>query len=286
MSNIELKTIYRYPVKSMGGHTMASTAVSEKGILGDRCWAVKDEVRGGIKGGKRFPELMGMAAELLADPSATDHSPTARITFADGSTVETGDADANDRLTEAIGASVSLWPLLPQDQLEHYKRIPPPEGVDMDAVWREVFARTPDEPLPDLSVFPEFLIAYESPPGTYFDAFPLLIMSESSLATMQTTSEASQFDVRRFRPNLVIDTDQDGFPEDAWVGREARLGKARLKLEVTCPRCVMTTHAFDELPKDPKIMRQLVQRNNGNLGLYASVLVPGQVSVGDRLQLL
>ena len=265
---------------------MASTALSKTGILGDRCWAVKDEVRGGIKGGKRFPELMGMAAELLADPSPTDHSPPARITLADGSTVETGDADANDRLTDAIGSSVSLWPLLPEDQLEHYQRIPPPAGVDMDAVWREVFARTPDEPLPDLSVFPDFLINYESPPGTYFDAFPLLIMSESSLATMQTASEASQFDVRRFRPNLVIDIDQDGFPEDAWVGREARLGKARLKLEVTCPRCVMTTHAFDELPKDPKIMRQLVQRNNGNLGLYASVLVPGQVSVGDRLELL
>ncbi|NKC00799.1 MAG: MOSC domain-containing protein [Pseudomonadales bacterium] len=286
MTAIKLKTIYRYPVKSMGGHAMTSTTLTDKGIPGDRCWTVKDEVRGGIKGGKRFPELMGMAAELLTEPHADNQSPPVRITLADGSTVEAGDADANERLTHVVGSSVSLWPLLPEDQLEHYRRVPPPEGTDLDAAWREVFARTPDEPLPDLSVFPDILIAYESPPGTYFDAFPLLIMSESSLTTMQTASETSQFDVRRFRPNLVIDLEQDGFPEDAWEGREARLGQARLKLEVACPRCVMTTHGFGELPKDPKIMRQLVQRNNGNLGLYASVIEPGQVSVGDRLELL
>lgn len=283
---ITLKTIYRYPVKSMGGHTMTSTQLNERGIPGDRCWAIKDEERGGIKGGKRFAELMGMSAELLNEPSPDQVSPPVRMTLADGTLVGSADQDANEKLTEAIGSPVSLWPLLPEDQLEHYQRTPPPEGTDFEAAMREMFARAPDEPLPDLSLFPEILIAYESPPGTYFDAYPLLILSESALQSMQDSSAGSAYDVRRFRPNLVIDIAEDGFPEDQWENREAQLGSARLKLEIACPRCVMTTHGFADLPKDPTIMRELVQNNGGNLGLYASVIEPGEVSVGDTLELL
>ena len=283
---ITLKTIYRYPVKSMGGHTMSSTSLNEGGIPGDRCWAIKDEERGGIKGGKRFAALMGMSAELVSEPSADDVSPPVRMTMADGTTVGSGDHDANDKLSAAIGSPVSLWPLLPEDQLEHYQRTPPPEGTDFVEAMREMFARTPDEPMPDLSRFPEILIAYESPPGTYFDAYPLLILSESALRSMQSASASSTYDVRRFRPNLVIDIAEEGFPEDQWEHREAKLGSARLKLEIACPRCVMTTHGFGDLPKDPTIMRELVQTNGGNLGLYASIIEPGTISVGDTLELL
>jgi uncharacterized protein YcbX len=286
MSRVRLDTIFRYPVKSMGGHTLSSTRLTVKGIPGDRCWALKDEVRGGIKGGKRFPAIMGMSAELLDTPSEIQQSPPAKITLNDGTTLLTTDADANERLSEAVGSPVSLWPLLPADQLEHYQRTPPPPGTHPLDALREIFARTPDEPLPDLEGFPEVLIAYESPPGTYFDAYPLLILSESSMATMQAGDDQSNFDIRRFRPNLLISVDEEGFPEDQWAGREAALGSARLKLDRVCPRCVMTTHGFDNLPKDPRIMRHLVQENGGNLGLYASVIEPGEVSVGDSLELI
>lgn len=283
--SITVTDIYRYPVKSMGGHTLQNAYLGEHGIPGDRCWTLKDEERGGIKGGKRFPALMGMSARLRNEPDAEHPSPDADITLADGRVVRTDDTNINAQLSEAVGSPVSLWPLLSKDQLEHYRRQPMPEGVDQEAAFREVFARLPDEPLPDLSAFPAELMSYESPPGTYFDAFPLLLMSGSALAAMAEHRSDSQFDLRRFRPNIVVDTAEPGFPEDAWAGRIGRLGQAVLKFEMVCPRCVMTTHGFNDLPKDPGIMRALVQANNGNLGVYASVAQPGEIKVGDRLQL-
>jgi len=279
-----LTHIFRYPVKSMGGHALEQTELQINGIPGDRCWTLKDEERGGIKGGKRFPELMAMQAELCCEPNAATPSPEAHITLPDGDVVSTLDPEAGARLTQAVGAPVSIWPLLPADQLDHYRRRPPEPDSDPAQAMRDVFARIDGEPLPDLSQFPKDLFTYESPPGTYFDAFPLLLMSRASLQSMATAYPQSMFDVRRFRPNLVVDTDTEGFPEDAWAGKTATLGEATLKFEMPCPRCVMTTHGFRDMPKDPKVMRALVKENGGNLGVYVSVVKPGTVRVGDRLE--
>ena len=53
MSTASVATIYRYPVKSMMVETLSETDIREAGILGDRGWAVRDEKRGGIRGGER-----------------------------------------------------------------------------------------------------------------------------------------------------------------------------------------------------------------------------------------
>ena len=150
-----------------------------------------------------------------------------------------------------------------------------------------VFGRLPGEPLPDLNGFEE-LLEFESPPGTYFDAFPISIMSQQSLNTMNQLEGESQFDVRRFRPNLLVDipdTDQP-FPEQAWVGKTLSIGSAKLKIEMTCPRCAMTTHGFDDLPRDTEVMRKLVNHSDGNLGIYASVMQAGKVSAGDSVSVV
>ena len=267
----------------MAGQSLPRAELTERGVLGDRVWALRDEASGGFRCGKRYSPLMSMKARLDAEPTQQAPSPQATIQLPDGRTVTTGDSGVNERLSEALGAEVSLWPLLPASDTAHYRRRPPPPGTDVEAYLREVFARTDDEPLPDLSSFPQTLSTYESPPGTYFDAFALLLVTEASLAALSAASAAAVFDVRRFRPNVVLSTPAHGFVENGWAGRTARLGQARLRFEMACPRCVMTTHPVDELPRDPGIMRTLVRENDGNLGIYANVVKAGVVTVGDRL---
>ena len=280
-----LKQIFRYPVKSMAGHSIDSAELGEWGILGDRSWTVKDEERGGIKGGKRFPELMAMKARFLEEPSADLHSPTVEITLPNDQVVRSDDPAVNEQLSDAVNSPLSLWPLLPKEQLDHYRRTPPPPGTDFETSLRETFARTDDVPLPDLSGFPKEVFEYESPPGTYFDAYPILIMTTGSLSTLADRKQSVNYDVRRFRPNLLVELAGE-FPENAWVGKELMLGTAVLKVEMTCPRCIMTTHGFRDLPKDPKVMRELVTHNNGDLGVYCTVSTPGTVTTGDGVKLM
>ncbi|MEE4190901.1 MAG: MOSC domain-containing protein [Halieaceae bacterium] len=276
--------IWRYAVKSMGGERLQDTTVGPGGVPGDRAWAVRDEVRGGIRGGKKLPGLMQCKAAYPNPPAETGSSP-AQITLPDGSVVDTGATDVNERLSAALDHAVSLWPLLPADALDHYRR-GAPDQEDFEQELRDMFGRQPDEPLPDLSLFPPELMEFESPPGTYFDAFPILLLSNTSLATLRAASDAV-IDVRRFRPNFLLDLpDTEGYPEQDWHDRRLQLGEAVLQVTVECPRCVMTTHGFDDLPRDPGIMRSLVQSAGGSLGVYATVEQPGTVKVGDALTLL
>ena len=67
------------------------------------------------------------------------------------------------------------------------------------------------------------------------------------------------------------------------MGSTIQIGEARFKVEMECPRCVMTTHPMGDLPKDPQIMRSLVQENGGNLGVYASLVAPGRIRPGDAV---
>ncbi len=282
--------IFRYPVKSMKGHALASALLTKRGIPGDRAWALKDEERGGIKGGKRFPQLLSMTPVFASEPNEQNISPKVSITLANGQVVTSSDADINSVLSKAVGSPVSLWPILPEDQLDHYLRPPMDENIDIEAYYREIFARNPDEPLPDVSLFPEEVLKYESPPGSYFDAFPILVMSKASLIHLNEAAAAaggqSNFDVRRFRPNILFDIDASGFPENEWMGRRAKIGSAVIKFEMPCPRCDITTHGFDDLPKDGKIMRHLVKENGGNLGAYISIETPGTFAQGDVIELL
>jgi uncharacterized protein YcbX len=281
--NATIRALHRYPVKSMAGESLAAATLGLAGIPGDRAWAVRDAAQGRIRGAKRYAILMACTARYADPPNATGSSP-AEITLPDGTRHGTGSTSIAAALSALVGEPVALSPLVPAEQLDAYRH-GAPDNPDIEAELRRVFARTPDEPLPDLSAFPRELMEYQSPPGTHFDAFPLLLVSTSALAALASAQPECNFDVRRFRPNVVLEIDEAGFPEDAWAGKTIRLGGATLRVEMPCPRCIMTTHPFADLPKDPRIMRTLVRENGGNLGVYASVITPGEIRVGDEVGL-
>jgi uncharacterized protein YcbX len=285
MQTGHVATIFRYPVKSMAGEVLQTARLGSRGIPGDRAWAVRDEERGGIRGAKRFPELMCCRAWYEEEPAAEGSSP-AQVALPDGRQICINDPQMPRALSSLVDSPVSVWPLMPADMLEHYTR-GAPLLEDTGAELRRIFGRTEAEPLPDLSAFPAELIKFESLPGTYFDAFPILLMTVASLAHLQEVADTQQFDVRRFRPNLLLDTtSQSPFPERDWVGKRLSIGGAELEVTLECPRCSMTTHPFDILPRDPGIMRTLVNQANGNLGVYANVVSPGMVSAGDAVTII
>jgi uncharacterized protein YcbX len=77
-----------------------------------------------------------------------------------------------------------------------------------------------------------------------------------------------------------------GFVEDAWIGQTVRIGdEVQLSITGPCPRCVMTTLAQDDLPRDVGILRTAAQHNQANVGIYASVLRGGAIHRGDPVNL-
>ncbi len=282
----QVRELWRHPVKSMAGERIETTTLGVNGIPGDRAWAVRDEERGGIRGAKKIPALMRLRARYREEPTPA-RVPAPEIMLPGGQSLRASDADAAQRVSDALGQKVTLWPLVPADQIEHYRR-GAPTHADMELELRAIFGRTPDEPLPDLSLLPPELFHFESPPGTYFDALPLLVLTDATLRKLQRLAPKSRVDVRRFRPNLVVATPDgvEDFLEIGWVGKRVRIGEAEIGVALACPRCVMITHGFDDLPQDPGLMRTVVRDANQNVGVYARVERPGRIAVGDAVEVL
>ena len=145
------------------------------------------------------------------------------------------------------------------------------------------------------ALFAELGMESPVPVGSFFDVFPLSVLTTSTLAQLAGVRSESHFDQRRFRMNVVVKTARPGFVENAWVGHELGFdGGVRLNVALLDPRCVMTTLAQDGLPQDTDVLRTLVGHNRvqvGNLGqlpcagVYAVVAVAGTVQLGDRVVL-
>jgi uncharacterized protein YcbX len=280
---MQVSQLWRYPVKSMVGGRVDSIVLDELGVVGDRTWAVRDVERGGIRGAKKIGSLMRLAARDVDDGDV-------EITLPDGSTVRTSDADVDERVSAALDHQVRLEALRPADDLDHYRR-GGPDSDDVVAELRGIFGREDDEPLPDFSVFPPIIAEFESPPGTYYDVFPLMVMSEAALTALAAAMPGSNVDIRRFRPSFVIDTGDDGadastpgHPEFDWTGRRATIGGATIEFAAPCPRCVMVTREISaDIPADRAVLRHIVRDLDQNLGIYATVVTPGAIRAGDTM---
>jgi uncharacterized protein len=274
-------SVWRYPAKSMMGDEFASVPVDTGGVVGDRGWAVRDEVRGGIRGAKKIGGLMRLHARYVDEPRAGAAPPAIEIEAPDGRRVRSDAADVDARLSELLDHPVSLCALRPASDVEHYRR-GAPDHEDFETEARSIFGREPDEPLPTFEGLPlDVLIQFESPPGTYFDAFPIHVVTDRSFATLAALAPESAFDVRRFRPNVVVAVDEDvegEFPEQAWVGRQLRVGDVELEVTAPCPRCVMVSRDFADLPADRQVLRTVVRHADQNVGVYATVVSGGTLA--------
>lgn len=262
----------------MVGHTVDTIELSERGIVGDRHWAIRDLERGGIRGAKKIGELMQFSAIRTGD--------NVTITFPNGSTVQSTDKDINERLSDALQHRVQLDSLPVDNNAEHFRR-GPSDSNDPLTELRGIFGREEDEPLPNFAAFPPEVAEFESPPGTHHDCWPLMVMTTSALTALQEALPESNVDIKRFRPSIVVETSEHGHPEFSWKGRTARIGSATVEFLDPCPRCVMITRRInDEIPEDRAILRHAVRDLDQNVGIYARVLTPGSVAVGDSLRFL
>ncbi len=262
-----IAVIWRHPVKSMRGEEVSEGEITERGLLGDRSYALIDVETGKVvsaKNPRKWGNLFDFQSTLVESPSHNEGIPAARITLPDGSSVRTDDPGVEGRLSAILGRAVRL------------ASSPPPasriEGYWPDYDWLEARDKVFDVDLPT---------------GTFFDGSLLHFITTATLERLGSLSPQSQFDVRRFRPNFIIDVPEKatGFVEDGWVGQTIAIGdEVRLMVTHPCPRCVMTTLPQCELPKDPNVLRTAVQHNQGNVGVNASVLRGGRIRCGDAVR--
>jgi uncharacterized protein len=281
-----VKEIWRYPVKSMAGERLQHANVGALGIHGDRGWAIRDERAGEIRNARKLPRLLHCVAVYSREPSEDDKVPPAQITMPDGTTFRSDSAEANARLSELLGRPVSIWPIQPPTEREFLRRAAP-DNPDMMAELREVFGRMENEPLPDLSTLPPQILEFTSPFGTFFDAFPFQVLTTASLRALASRNPTADFDTRRFRPNVLVETANgiEGLAEAEWSGRTMRIGEARIKLEMPTVRCVIPTLDQPNLRKDPSVLRTIVRDAAQNLGAYATVANGGTIALGDEVAL-
>ena len=259
----------------MVGGSVDSIELTSLGIAGDRHWAIRDLENGGIRGAKKIGDLMKF--------TAVRNGSDVNITLPNGTVVSSADVNVNAVLSEALGISVALESLPADGNLEHFRR-GPGDSDDPIVELRNIFGREENEPLPDFTVFPPEVMEFESPPGTHYDCWPLLVMTTSALQALRDALPDSVIDIRRFRPSIVIDGAEAGHPEFMWKGRTVSIGSAVIEFLDPCPRCVMVTREINaEIPQDRSILRHIVRDLNQNLGVYARIAQSGIVSINDSM---
>lgn len=260
-------SLHRYPVKSMIGEELNTTKVGMKGFQGDRVFALADVETGKIASAKnpsRWPTLFQFRAAYTA-PLNGDHLPPARITFPDGSVATTDDKDIATQLSSSLGKPVRFLKSAPASgTLEEY-------WPDIDGLARRDVVT--DEAMPA---------------ETFFDLGVIHLLTTATIDSYRALYPGGRFEPRRFRPNVVVQTEAGmaGFPENEWDEKILLIGSGvKIKITGPCGRCVMTTLPQGDLPKDTGILKTAAQHNQARVGAYAAVLQGGVIQVGDAVQL-
>ena len=286
-----VQELWRFPVKSMQGERIDTSEATPVGLVGDRAYAVVDADTGTV-GSAKHPRLWGGLLECAArydtPPVVGPPLPAITIGLPDGGETGSGDPDVDRRLSGLLGRRVRLTTVAP-DGNAYLAVWPDMDGVIPDDYLRQVAvdAQEPDGTLTELS------LALASPPGTFFDVAALHVVNAGTLRHLNEVRPTSRFEVRRYRPNIVIASSDPPFAENAWSGATVRFGTT-LQATVLLPtmRCIMTTLAQGDLPRDNEVLRTVSRLNRLEIpglgtwscvGAYAAVTEPGTVRVGDEV---
>ena len=284
--------LWRFPVKSMTGEQLEEAEVTERGVLGDRAYALIDTDTGKVVSAKSvrlFPALLDCKAAFVEPPRRDGEMPPVRIVLPDGTSVTSDSGGVDRALSSYFKRNVTLGRAAPDDfTIDQYH--PDVEGADPAGRRNTVVAQKLGAAL-----FAELGVKSPVPVGSFFDVFPLSVLTTSTLAQLSELRPQSRFEQRRFRMNVIVNTERPGFIENDWVDHELALGDGvRIKVGLRDSRCVMTTLAQGDLPQDTDVLRTLVRHNKvqvGDLGqfpcagVYAVVAAPGTVRTGDRVAL-
>ena len=263
------------------GEELEAAEVTERGLLGDRGYAIVDSSDGKVasaKNPRKWPRLFDFRAALADVPRTGVKLPPVRITLPDGAMVNSDQPDLHQILSKVLEREVTLGAIVPGSRKFAESASPGSGTREAEDYW-------PDMEGPD---YMDAVTDFGLPEGTFFDSAFVHLLTTATLDRLRMLYPQGRFEVRRFRPNIVVQT-SDGekdFVENAWVGQTLAIGDGvRLSITGLCARCVMTTLPQGDLPKDPGILRTAAQHNGANLGVYASVLRGGEVRRGDSVRL-
>ena len=223
--------VTRYPVKSMGGETLASVEVGPAGLVGDREWAVyaADGKLASGKHSRRF-RRMDPVFDLVAARRGSDTV----VTLPDGSEVALGQDGADSSLSRHFGEPVTV--------------------------------RTEGE-------------------VPHQDAATFSLVGSATLAELgRHEGDGRPLDPRHLRANVVVTT-AEPYAEESWIGREVTIGTVRLRVTEPIERCRMVGVAQVGLPERPRMLQSISDHHDLLAGVYAAVLQPGTIAVGDALLL-
>jgi uncharacterized protein len=264
-------SIWFYPIKSMLGHEIESAQISELGIDGDRRLALRDLASGKILSGKN-PTI---GRKLLALSPRSDDSGI--VVDVDGTLHSVAEPDElNTALSSYLGRDVELTAA-------------PREGDVYESYWPEIEGVV----LSDVDV--DLPIAMSTRFGTFVDLAALHIMADSTIAALDKEVIENVVDRRRFRPSITIGVDTtEPFIENTWTDRAANIGDVTLNLTGPTPRCAMVTLEQPGLDAAKPILQTLAATNRQTLagigdfacaGIYAEVVAPGTIKVGDVIRI-
>lgn len=280
--------LYRYPIKSLGGETVDHLEVTSVGAAGDRNWAVVDVERRCIRTAKQWPQLLQLRAVFLDQPvpDAYDDGVSAvEVSSPDGTARRSFDPDVDDWLSSQLGRLAHLSRRRPASDRAHYRlaRARTREDIASELDLLE------DEVLPDFGESEDELMMTlrnsVTPPGTYVDAYPLHLISRTSLDTLAAQSGVD-CSVPRFRPNVLLEVSNAGEkPEQEWIGQRLRINDLVLAIRSPTYRCSMPSRGQPLLgiSPEPAMTRALVQHAGRLLGINALVVCPGTIRTGDRV---